>query len=304
MRHPNTFIIGAPKCGTTTLCEWLEMHPAAAVSAIKEPNYFNTDMADAKSWQQRDYLDMFSHALEVHKVLAEGTTSYLYSEAAPGKILDMSPDARFVICLRNPSTMIRSLHRQRIFDGYETEQDFETCWDHQASREVSWRSGEKTPFLEMCRYRDACSLSTHIGRWIAAVPEWRIHFVVLDDLIENPERSWFDLCDFCGIDRLGLHEYASKNVVAVRRFPALSRALKGVLRLRKSLGVEVPGKSLGIPQALRRVIHRIDLMNAREGSKSPVSSDVASAVNNFFIPEVEKLEVILSRDLSHWKVSS
>jgi hypothetical protein len=39
----NFFILGAPKCGTTSMSAWLEQPPAIFIAAMKEPNYFNTN---------------------------------------------------------------------------------------------------------------------------------------------------------------------------------------------------------------------------------------------------------------------
>ena len=43
MRKPNLFVIGAPKCGTTALCEYLSRHPKICFSDPKEAKYFHTD---------------------------------------------------------------------------------------------------------------------------------------------------------------------------------------------------------------------------------------------------------------------
>ena len=43
MRKPNLFIIGAPKCGTTALSEYLREHPAVFVTQPKEPHFFSKD---------------------------------------------------------------------------------------------------------------------------------------------------------------------------------------------------------------------------------------------------------------------
>ncbi len=40
MRLPNFLIIGAPRCGTTTLYEALKAHPDVYMSPEKEPWYF------------------------------------------------------------------------------------------------------------------------------------------------------------------------------------------------------------------------------------------------------------------------
>ena len=42
---PNFFIVGAPKCGTTALYEYLSSHPDVFLCDPKEPNYFSCDFA-------------------------------------------------------------------------------------------------------------------------------------------------------------------------------------------------------------------------------------------------------------------
>ncbi len=36
---PNFFILGAPKCGTTSVAAWLKQHPAIFIAATKESNF-------------------------------------------------------------------------------------------------------------------------------------------------------------------------------------------------------------------------------------------------------------------------
>lgn len=42
MTPPNTFIVGAPKCGTTSLVSYLSQHPQVHISKIKEPHFFSS----------------------------------------------------------------------------------------------------------------------------------------------------------------------------------------------------------------------------------------------------------------------
>jgi hypothetical protein len=34
-------VVGAPRCGTTTLARWLRDHPSVQLSSVKEPHYFS-----------------------------------------------------------------------------------------------------------------------------------------------------------------------------------------------------------------------------------------------------------------------
>ena len=42
-RYPNLYIIGAPKCGTTSIANWLNCHSECFLPEVKEPHYFNSD---------------------------------------------------------------------------------------------------------------------------------------------------------------------------------------------------------------------------------------------------------------------
>ena len=44
IRKPNFFIVGAPKCGTTSLQYYLQQHPDIFMSNYNEPHYFGKDL--------------------------------------------------------------------------------------------------------------------------------------------------------------------------------------------------------------------------------------------------------------------
>ena len=53
---PNFFIIGAPKCGTTSLSVYLSEHREIVMSHPKEPHYFSTDIENGRMTDQSKYL--------------------------------------------------------------------------------------------------------------------------------------------------------------------------------------------------------------------------------------------------------
>ena len=80
LRRPNFFIIGAPKCGTTSLSVWLSEHPKIFMSPIKEPHFFNTDDRQAVTTLDQ-YEALFSSTCycsisagsEIHRYGAQST---------------------------------------------------------------------------------------------------------------------------------------------------------------------------------------------------------------------------------------
>ena len=111
LRKPNFFILGAPKCGTTSLAAWLGEHPNIFVSSEKEPNFFNTEDKRGITNTLEQYEDLFREAGTEHVAVGEATVWYLSSPEAIDRILKYNSDARFIVMVRNPLEMAPALHR-------------------------------------------------------------------------------------------------------------------------------------------------------------------------------------------------
>jgi hypothetical protein len=109
LRKPNFFIIGAAKCGTTSLSVWLGGHPQIFMSSMKEPHFFNNDDRQAIRTLD-DYEALFWSATEEHIAIGEASVWYLSSADAVPAILQYQPEAKFIVMLRNPVEMAPALH--------------------------------------------------------------------------------------------------------------------------------------------------------------------------------------------------
>src|SRR5271168_2527435 len=165
---PDFFIIGAPKCGTTSLAAWLSEHPDIYMS-LKEPHFFNTDHNRFLNTLE-GYERLFVGAGERHAAVGEASVWYLSSSTAVKNILDYSPQARFIVMLRNPVDMVISLHEEQLFTGREDVADFAEAWNLQDQR----RNGRRLPTMvwepKYVQYGDLCSLGAQVARLLEAVP--------------------------------------------------------------------------------------------------------------------------------------
>ena len=99
MKKPNFFIIGAPKCGTSTLINELRWHPQIFVPLAFEPQYFCTDFqatADSNGiglagMSEEQYLELFAEKEEKHLAIGEKSVIYLHSDVAVDNILEFAP---------------------------------------------------------------------------------------------------------------------------------------------------------------------------------------------------------------------
>jgi sulfotransferase family protein len=85
LKKPNLFIVGAPRCGTTSLWSYLKDHPDIFMSAEKELYFFDSDLWAREAWAPtlEQYLANFSAATD-ERIIGEATPSYLRSKRAPG----------------------------------------------------------------------------------------------------------------------------------------------------------------------------------------------------------------------------
>lgn len=101
--RPNLFIIGAMKSGTTSLHEYLGVHPDIFMSEPKEPGHFAKEM----TYYPKDpdwYLGLFAGAGDA-RIVGESSTHYTKLPVYPAvaeRILEFSPDARFIYLMRDP----------------------------------------------------------------------------------------------------------------------------------------------------------------------------------------------------------
>ena len=110
MIQPNFFVIGAAKCGTTSLCNLLSQHPEIFFSPDKEPRFFSHDGNYEKGF--KFYEASFADAGK-EKCIGEGSTTYSESwldraEKSASRIYEYCPEAKIIYCVRNPLEQIES----------------------------------------------------------------------------------------------------------------------------------------------------------------------------------------------------
>lgn len=115
---PNFFLIGAGKCGTTSLHELIVQHPEICRTPLKELHYFSGD-----SWERGHswYVQHFRNATDCPegKYLIDGTPRYIRTSIAPQRIQSSySPTEltkkKFILLLREPVSREFSWYRHRI----------------------------------------------------------------------------------------------------------------------------------------------------------------------------------------------
>jgi Sulfotransferase family len=207
--RPTFFIIGANKCGTSSLYRYLVSHPSVLPCAEKEPNFFGEHDPQYIAAHIDDYFALFptvedtgpvTLAWEASEEAGSGrhTTltierrpgrSYITGEATASTFHDVSPtllhrylpDTKLILVVRDPVERAYSHHRmyQRFYAaGYDREgpvADFET--DIAVELEAHRRGGA-TRYLAPGFYVDL------LEDWEAAYGREQILVLTTDDLAD------------------------------------------------------------------------------------------------------------------------
>lgn len=310
------FIVGAPRCGTTTLAGFLQQHPDVCFSAVKEPHFFsNDDVAALSDRELRPVVEeeywqrFFGHCEGEPKIYAEGSVTYLYAPERMAPILRLWPEAKFVIALRDPLSMLPSLHARLLVTGDETIRDFPTAWAKIAERTNGKSLPKRAIDPRWLRYDWAGQLGQNVERFLAAVGRERCHIILFDDLTANPQGTYRQLCTFLDIDPWDGTDFEPQRTNKTIRIGWLQRLMKRPPKaIRTALAGEHfhkrekkvgsnQGKALTTIFALRK---RLLDWNKVDAKRQPLDPGVRAEIIERHRDDVILLSKVIDRDLSHW----
>jgi len=102
-------IIGAMKCGTSSLFNYLTAHPEICPAREKEPEFFSENQGHGKAIAK--YSDLWRFNLKVHKYALEASTGYTKFPLEPNvakNIFEFGIRPKFIYIVRNPFVRIES----------------------------------------------------------------------------------------------------------------------------------------------------------------------------------------------------
>jgi hypothetical protein len=308
------FIVGAPRCGTTALSEYLRGHPEVCFSTPKEPHFFlRYDLRDEATDELRQtvlakYLDLYFPERHSSSVFAEGSVSYFYGPEQLEPVLRLWPRAKFIICLRNPLQMVPSLHQRLFYNGDETERHFDRAWslvpDRREGRNIP-RSCIEPRFLD---YWEAGHLGKHLERFVSIVGPERCHISIFDDFKKDPGLEYRRVLEFLELpddSRTDFDIHAeSKDCRIAWVHRLMKRPPRAAMWLFDPEDLQVMVEGVGEPSPfLDKIIEirgKIIDWNKVPARRPKIGSHVLTEMRNMFRKDVALLSELLGRDLTHW----
>jgi hypothetical protein len=301
MKRPNFFIVGAPKCGTTALSQYLREHRDVFVSWPKEPHFFATDFDEHRRIKTlRDYERLFEPAEDRHLAVGEASIWYLYSRVAARNIRSYNKDARIIALLRNPVALFASLHNQLLYNFWEDEENAETAWRLQAVRAEGQNLPASCPEPTFLQYTQACSLGEQVERLLRVFPREQVKFFLLEDLAKSPGAVYEETLSFLRVPSDGRRSFPQINTRKRHRIRWLGRFFMDPPPRSRFIEAQVKKglRAAGIMNY--KAWHRLIQANERRAPKPEIPSRFRAELSEVFRDDVVRLSELIGRDLTGW----
>jgi len=181
-RLPDFIIIGAQKCGTTSLDYYFGLHPQIAMAPEKELNFFvaETNWSQGVEW----YRSQFDTAARVAGETSPNYTAYPRYEVVPRMSEVLPPDTKFIYVVRDPIERILSQYVHYYAEG----------WENGSLEDALHRGEFRENILERSRYYH------QLSQYTARFPREQIHLITLEDLLHRRQETLAAAFTFVGAD--------------------------------------------------------------------------------------------------------
>ena len=295
VKKPNFFIVGAPRSGTTSMYEYLRLHPDVFMPDQKEPHYFASDFQGRKfdicRGDIQKYYALFAEAA-TEKAIGEASVHYLQSRVAAQEIHDFNPDARIIIMLRSPVDMLYSYYFRQFYSGCEDIPSFADALDAEPDR----RQGKRLPrslyiMPEALYYSEVPRYAEQVERYFDVFGHEQVHIIIYDDFRQDTARAYRDTLAFLGVDPDFQIDFKRANANKRPRNLFVQRVLNNPLLM--TIGGRMPVLALPLYRAIRRV-------NTEHFKREPMDAALRRRLQQQFLPEMERLSALLGRDVTYW----
>ena len=277
----NTFLVGAPKAGTTSLYFYLQQHPDVCMSKIKEPNYFTAQQVvnmyydvipvNSEDW----YHSIFAEPNR--RVIGECSVSYLFYPEVAEKIYDYNPESKILIILRNPV--------QRAFSHYLMDCRLGLC-------DISFEEILNNPSKYPHFYQQFISLGMYhqqIKRYIDIFGQNQVKVMFYDDLKTDTNLFINQIFSFLNLTSINV------NIVVKNKFKQPSS--KVVAKLYQFKWLRSYLNSL-FPKEILLMIKSVLFKDSKKPTLDPT---IKRKLSQIYKKDLAELSKLLSKDLSAWE---
>lgn len=272
----NFMIIGAQKCGTTTLAEQLASHEQICFCAIKEPGYFHA----TPDWKAKlaDYHQLYTP--KAGQICGEASTMYTFLPEwldTHVRLHAYNPDLKLIYIMRHPV--------ERVISNYA----------HRLVRRTVKQAPEQAVFADI-NYINRSRYGVQIRPYLELFPRENVLLLIFEEYIANQAKTLQQIAEFLAIAPDGFHlnraeprvthrsvgeHYWGPMIQTVRDTPIVAQALTY------------------LPQSLRTGVRQ--RFGTKLDQKPEFSPALRKTIWRFVEDDVSTIEGLLGRRLDCWR---
>ena len=224
---PDAVILGAQKCGTSSLQGYLVQHPGVIAPLRKEVHYFDLNHGQDEAWYRAHFGRESEPGLNI-----DASPYYLFHPAVPARVHSLLPEAKLIVLLRDPVRRAYSHYWHERDKGRES-LSFEDAIAAEPSRlgqlDAQLASGE----IEISREHQLYSYlargryAEQLERWFAVYPRERVLVLRFEDFVGAPLAGLNRTLEFLGLSPMTQLDLEARNT---RKYPPMSDQTAARLR--------------------------------------------------------------------------
>jgi hypothetical protein len=197
MRLPNLFLLGAAKCGTTSLANWLQQHPLVHVAPSKEPTFFCRHFNVIHN--PIDYLEQFC-TNKAAKYFVDASHGNFSDLAVAPALHALVPEAKFILVLRNPVRRAYSLYQHMRRHGHEGLATFAEALAAEPFRAADpyFKFAARENYCNQL-YLDSSRYDQQLLRYLEFFPRESFFIMTMQEMLNETDFWLGELCKFLQI---------------------------------------------------------------------------------------------------------
>jgi hypothetical protein len=224
---PQAMIIGAMKCGTSSLHNYLTQHPGVIAPLRKEVHYFDVRFAQGERWYRANFGRVGEPGLNL-----DSSPYYLAHPLAPQRAHALVPEAKLIVLLRDP------VRRAYSHYWHERHKERETLSFEEAIAAEPARLGDDEQRLARGEIRQSRAhqhfsylargrYAEQLERWWRHYPRERLLVLRFEELARDPLAVLDRTLEFLGLSSIQNVRLEARNA---RKYPPMDPATEERLR--------------------------------------------------------------------------
>lgn len=250
---PSFIIIGAQRCGTTSLYDYLSHHPQIIPSPVKELFYFDDYYQRPIEWyksffptqKQREKLE---RDLVANVITGEASPSYFFHPYAAKRIKETLPQIKLILVLRDPIERayshynhIKRLNREPLSfeEAIEKEQERITPDIEKLAKDEFYKADQRRDYSYLTRGYYA----KQIKEWWKHFPKEQLLIVQSEEFYRETPKVYNEIVEYLGLNSYTLPTFEAKNALKYAKMaPETKEKLKAYFAPKNEELYELLGK--------------------------------------------------------------